>query len=91
MAYGSCQSAFDQYDLYSNDYEYLMFNNVSKMTPGRSDHLAFIFDANKLHLSSPPEPPKNWGQIKPNLNDCHSDTIEISSTFGMPDIPNWWP
>jgi len=43
-----------------------------------------------LYLDSPPEAPKNWGQISPNLNDYHSDPMEISSTFWLPDITDWW-
>jgi hypothetical protein len=41
-------------------------------------------------LNSPPEAPKNWGEINPNLNDYHSNPIEIGSTFWIPDIPDWW-
>jgi len=41
-------------------------------------------------LNSPPEAPKNWGQINPNLNDYHSDPMEISSKFWIPDITDWW-
>jgi hypothetical protein len=44
----------------------------------------------RLYLNSPPEAPNNWGQIDPNLNDYHSDQMEISSTFSMPDITDWW-
>jgi len=40
-------------------------------------------------LNSPPEAAKNWGQINPNLNDYHSDPMEISSTFWIPDITDW--
>ena len=32
----------------------------------------------------------NWGQINPNLNDYHSDPMEISSTFWLPEITEWW-
>jgi hypothetical protein len=46
--------------------------------------------AARLYLNSPPEAPKNWGQINPNLNDYHSDPMEISSTFWIPDITDWW-
>jgi len=31
-----------------------------------------------------------WGQIHPNLNDYHSDLVEISSTFWFPDNTDWW-
>jgi len=40
MASGSCQSCFDQYDLFSDDEEYLTRTNVSEMTPGQSNHPA---------------------------------------------------
>jgi hypothetical protein len=40
-------------------------------------------------LNSPPEAPKNWVQINPNLNDSHSDPMEISSTFWIPEIADW--
>ena len=32
----------------------------------------------------------NWGQFNPDLNDFHSDPIEICSTFWIPDITDWW-
>ena len=32
----------------------------------------------------------NWGQINPNLNDYHSDPMEISSTFWLLEITEWW-
>jgi hypothetical protein len=41
-------------------------------------------------LNSPPEAPKNWGQINPNLNDYDSDAMEISTTFWILDITDWW-
>jgi len=43
-----------------------------------------------LYLNSPPEAPELWGEINPNLNDYQSDRKEISSTFGIPDITDWW-
>jgi len=46
--------------------------------------------ATRLYLNSPPESPQNWGQVNPNVNDYHSDPREISSTFWLPDIPDWW-
>jgi len=74
----------------SDDKEYLTPNNVAKTTPGRSDRAAHLLTAARLYLNSPPEAPKNWGQINPTLNDYHSDPIEISSTFWIPDITDWW-
>jgi len=79
-ASGSYQSLFDPYDLPSDDEEYLTPNNVAETTPGRSDRAARLSTAARLHLNSQPEAPKNWGQINPNLNDYHSDPVEISST-----------
>jgi len=67
-----------------------MPNNVAETTPGRSDHAARLLTAARLYLNSPPEAPKNWGQINPNLNDYHSDPMEISTTFWIPDITDWW-
>jgi len=78
---GSCQSSFDQYDLSNDDDEYLMPDNVAEMTPGPSNHAARLLTALRLYLNSPPEAPKTRGQINPNLNDYHSDRMEISSTF----------
>jgi len=43
-----------------------------------------------LYLNSPPEGPQNWGHINPNLNDYHSDPMEIGSTLWIPDITDWW-
>jgi len=89
-ASGSCQSSFDLYDLSSNDEEYLMPDNVAETTPGRSNRAGTSLTASRLHLISPPEAPKNWGQIKENFNDYHSDPMEISSTFWVPDVTDWW-
>jgi len=89
-ASGSYQSFFDPYDLSSDDEEYLTPNNVAEMTPRESDRAARLLTAARLYSNSPPEAPKNWGQINPNLNDYHSDPMEISSTFSILDITDWW-
>jgi len=89
-ASGSYQSSFDPYDLSSDDEEYLTPNNVPETTPGQSDRAARLLTTARLYLNSPPEAPKNWGQINTNLNDYHSDPMEISSTFWIPDITDWW-
>jgi hypothetical protein len=89
-ASGSCESSFDPYDLSSDDEEYLTPNNVAETTPGQSDRAARLLTAARLYLNSPPEAPKNWGQINPNLNDYHSDPMEISSTFWIQVITDWW-
>jgi hypothetical protein len=90
MASGSYQSSFDAYDLSSDNEEYLTSNNVAETTPGGSDRTARLLTAAMLCLNSPPEAPKNWGQFNPNLNDYHSDPMEISCTFWIPDITDWW-
>jgi len=86
----SYQSSFNPYDSSSDDEEYLTPNNVAETTPGRSASAARLLTAARLYLNSPPEAPYNWGQINPNLNDYHSDPMEISSTFWIPDITDWW-
>jgi len=90
MASRSSQSSCDPNDLSSDDEEYLTPNNVAETTPGRSDRDARLLNAARLYLNSPPEAPKNWGQINPNLNDDHSDPMEFSWTFWIPDITDWW-
>ena len=89
-ASGFGQSSFDPYDLYSDDDEYLTPKYVAEMTPGRSDCPACLLTAARIYLNSPPELPKKWGQVNRNLNDYHSDPMEISSTFSLPDITDWW-
>jgi len=89
MASASRESSFDSYDLSSNDEEYLTPTNVAETTPKRSDLAARLSTAARLNLNSPPEAPRNWGQINPNLNDFHSDPMEINSAFWIPDITDW--
>jgi len=86
----SCQSSFDPYDSSSDDEGYLMPTDVAEMTPGQSVHGACILTAARLYLNLPPEAPKIWGQINPSLNEYHSDPMEISRTFGLSDITDWW-
>jgi len=87
---GSYQSSFDQYDLSTNDEEYLTLDNVADRTPGWRDRSARLLTAARLYFNWPPEAPNNWGHIIPNLNDYHSDPMEISSTFWILDITDWW-
>jgi len=86
----SCQSSLDPYDLSGDDEEYLVPNNVAERTPGWSHCAARLLAAARLRLTSPDEAPKNWWQINPNFNDYHSDPMEISSTFWLPDITDGW-
>jgi len=86
MASRAGQSSFDAHHLPSDDGAYLMPNIVAETTPGTSDHPAPLMTTAMLYLKSPPESTRTWGQVNPNLNDYHSDPIEISRTFCIPDI-----
>jgi len=86
----SGQSSLEQYDLSIGDEEYVTPKDLAEMTPGRSDHAARSLAAARLNTNSPPESSKNWGQVNPNLDDYHSDPMEISSIFWIPDIVEWW-
>jgi len=90
MASRSGQSSYHPYDLSSDDDRYLMPNNVAETTPGRSDRAVRLLIAARLYLNSPPELPQNWGQINRNLNDYHSNPMEICITFWLLDISDWW-
>jgi len=87
---GSSQSSFVPYDFSSDDEEYLTPDNVAETTPGRCDRITHLLPTTWLYLNSPPEAPKNWGQIYPNLIDNHSDLMEIKITFWSLDITDWW-
>jgi len=90
MASRSGQSSYHPYDLSSDDEEYLMPNTVAETTPGQSDCAACLLTSARLHLNSSPELWHNWGQIDPILNEYHSNAMEISSTFLLPDHTDWW-
>jgi hypothetical protein len=89
-AAGLCQSSFDPHDLSTNDEQYIMPNNGAERTPGHSDRAATLVTAARLYLNLPPAAPIHRDQINPNLNDYHSDQIEISSTLWIPDTTDWW-
>jgi len=89
-ASGSNQLSFDPYDLSSDEEKYFRPINVAGMTPGRNNRAARLLTAARLFFNSPTEAPKKWGQINPNLNEYHSDPMEISSTLWIPDITDWW-
>jgi hypothetical protein len=76
--------------VHSDNEEYSTPNNVAETTPGQSDRAAQLLTAARLYLNSPPEAPQNWGPINPNLNDYHSDPMEICSTGWILDITDWW-
>jgi hypothetical protein len=85
----SPQSSFDPDDLSSDAEEYVMPNKPVETAPGWSDCSAPWLTAASLSWNLPPEAPKNCGQINPNVHDYHSDLLEISSTFWIPDITDW--
>jgi len=66
-----------------------MHENVAETSPRWSDHPVHLSTAARLYLNSLPESPKYWGQVNPNLQNYHSDSMEISITFWVPDISNW--
>ena len=83
------QSFFDPYDLSSDDEEYFTPNTVAETVPGPSGPAARLLTAARLYLNSQPDAPKTWGQINTNINDYHSDPMEISSTFWIPHMTDW--
>jgi len=89
-ASGFGQSSFDPYELSSNTDGYVMPKCVAAMTPRRSDGTAHWLTDARLYLNSPPKSPKNWGQLNPNVNDYHSNHMEISGTFWLPNVTHWW-
>jgi len=87
---GSVQSCFVPYDFSSDVEESSSPHNVAETKPRRSNHAAPILTTARLYFISTPGAPKNWGQINPNINDHHSNSMEISSTFWIQDITDWW-
>jgi len=86
---GSSQSSIDPYDLSGNDEEYLMPNNLAETTSGRSDCASRRLTAARLHLNQLSGAPKNRGQMITNVNDYHSNPMEISCVFVIQDITDW--
>jgi len=87
---GFGQSSFDPYDLSSDDEEYWTPKCVAVSIPRSSDCAAHSLTAARLYLNSPPESPKTWGHDNPNLNDYHSDPMEIRSSLWLPVITDLW-
>ena len=77
---GFGRSSFDPYDLSSNDDKYFKPKCVAELTPGRSNCAARLLTAARFYLHSPPQSAKNWGQVNRNVNEYHSDPMDISST-----------
>jgi len=91
IASASGQSSFVPYDWSSNNKEYIKPQNVAEITTSQCDCAVHLAIAGRLHLYSPHRSPNNWGQLKQNLNDYHSDPMLISSTVWIPDITKWRP
>jgi len=90
MAFRSGQSSYDLYDVSSDDEEYFKLSNVAESTPGQSDHAGLLLTATRLNFNSPPKLSQHWRQSNPNLVDYHSGPMEISITFWLLDITDWW-
>jgi len=58
--------------------------------PGRSHHARRLLTTARFYLNLTPELPQNWGKINPNHNDYHSDPMDITRTFWIPVIMDWW-
>ena len=67
-----------------------MSRNIARTTPGLTNCMARFLTTARLHFNTPAESPKNWGEVTPNLNDFHAYLMEISSTFWILDITDWW-
>jgi hypothetical protein len=67
-----------------------MPTNVAKTTPRCCARAALLLTAPRHFLNSPPEIRKNGGQIDLKFNDYHSDPMDISATFWLLDITDWW-
>jgi hypothetical protein len=63
---------------------------VAESTPRRSYRIARFLSATRLYWNSPPDWQQNWGQVNPNWDNHHSDPMEISTKFWIPDIIDWW-
>jgi len=82
--------SFVPYDLSSDDQQNLTLNGLAETTLGKSDHAAGYLTASNLNSYSPPESPKNWGQVNSNVICQHSDRMVIASSLWLPDITDWW-
>ena len=90
MASRSGQSSFHPSDLSSDDEEYLKRHNEAETTPGPIDRTARFLTSAWLYLNPLPEFQKHCGQLNLTFNDYHSHSMEISSTFWILDITDWW-
>jgi hypothetical protein len=91
MGAESGQSSFKSYYLSSDDEEYWTHNIVAAMTSEWHNDTPCGLTATRLCLNSLPEAVNNWVQVIPNVDNYHSDPMEISSTLWILDITNWWP
>jgi len=83
------QMSSDRYDLSCENQEYITHKCVAEMTVRQIDCAAHLLKAARHYSNTLSQSAKHWGQV--NLNDAeyHSDSMEISSTFWLPDITNW--
>jgi len=90
MALASSQFYFHSNDLCCGEEEYLTHYNVVETPPVVSDCAAHLLTTTRLHLNSAWEARNHFGQINPNFNNYHSDSLGISSPFWIRDIADWW-
>jgi len=67
-ASGIGHSFFDPYDMSSDNDKNLTLTFIAERTPRRSDRAVRVLTATRFYLNFPPESPKNWGQVNPNVN-----------------------
>jgi len=84
------QSSNDSAGLSSDDEEYWMPCNVAEITIKQSNCESSLLTVARIYLNWPSESTKNLGHMNLNLNDYHSDPMQFSSTFWIPDIKHWW-
>jgi hypothetical protein len=82
------QWSFNSYDVSSNNGQYLTPECFAAITHGWHNWAARVMTPSRLYSSSPHEKSKSSRQIHQNLNDNHSDPIEITRTLCLPDITN---
>jgi len=89
-ASGFRQSSLDPYYLSHYDEKYLTHKWVAETTPAWSDRTSHLLTDLRLYSNSLPDAITIWGLVDRCLNDYHSDPMESSRTFGLPDITEWW-
>jgi hypothetical protein len=90
LASGSGQLSVDAYDLSSDDDQSWILTVLAEMTPKWTVCAAPLLTNARLYLYSPPQAPNNCGQNNPNLKGSHTNPVEMSTPFWIPEITDWW-